>query len=493
MLFNSYIFIFVFLPITLVIWYVCRARKHTTIAQIALIAMSLWFYGYFHPAYLILLVGSCLMNYLLSFLLETGPLKGRVRVIRITGVLLNLLLLGYFKYCDFFLENVNFLFSTNYPLQRILLPLGISFFTFQQLSFLLDRCRGEAGHYRLVDYLSYITFFPQLIAGPIVLHDEFLPQIKDSSRYRFDAKDFSYGISWFVFGLAKKVLLADNLAQVVNFGFDTVYFLDSSAALVLAVTYMLELYLDFSGYCDMAIGIAKMFRIDLPENFNAPFRSSSVKEFWNRWHMTLGRFFTKYLYIPLGGNRKGKPRRFLNTMIVFTVSGLWHGANWTFVVWGILHGLGVSFSMLSSCWSRKFDAHKWYSVLCKVTTFFYVTLSFVIFRANSLSDARMFFKRLFAFRNFGKYPQLASHFVLTELYPITKILSAKSPQLLTLFQNGLFAFALILCLILCLRKTTRERLSGRALTGGLSWKLAILFVWSVISLSQVSTFLYFNF
>ncbi len=493
MLFNSYIFIFVFLPLTLCLWYFLRKKNKDTLAQLALIGMSLWFYGYFHVSYLLIIVGSCLANFLLSFLLEKGPLKGKRTVIRVAGVVLNLLVLGYFKYYDFFIENVNFLFGGNIALKRILLPLGISFFTFQQMSYILDRCRGEAPHYSFIDYLTYITFFPQLIAGPIVYHSEFIPQIKDPKKRDFDELEFAYGISWFVFGLAKKVLIADTLAKAVDFGYSKVFYLDSLGAFVVIIAFTLELFFDFSGYCDMAIGIGKMFRIELPDNFDGPYRSRSVKEFWRRWHMTLGRFFTRYLYIPLGGSRKGKLRQVVNTMIVFTVSGLWHGANWTFVVWGVLHGVGVCVSIFTKGISEKLDKHVWYRGFCQGITFLFVSLNFAIFRADSLKDAGTLFMRLFAFDNFGKYAQVAAAMEIKEFFMITKVLSMKAPQLLVVFEELVFGGFLVFSLVLSMRKTTRKRLEGRALTKGFSTKLAILFVWAVISLSQVSTFLYFNF
>ena len=383
MLFNSYIFIFLFLPLALGIWYLLNGLEKYKAAQVFLVGMSLWFYAYFNISYLVIILCSCALNYIISWLVEKKNTVLVRRTMLIVGCLLNLGVLGYFKYYDFFVENLNELLQTDFNLKNILLPLGISFFTFQQLSFVIDRCKGTAEHYELVDYLCFVTFFPQLIAGPIVLHTELVPQFQDKTRRSFDCNSFAYGVAWFVLGLAKKVLLADHLAPAVTYGFSHITGLDTLSAWLIALTYTLELYFDFSGYCDMAIGVGKMFRIELPDNFNAPFQSASVKEFWRRWHMTLGRFFTTYVYIPLGGSRKVKLRTVLNTMIVFTLSGLWHGANWTFVFWGVIHGVAVAINSLwAGCIQKVFDGdgkllrglRMLYKKLMQLGTFVFVLL-----------------------------------------------------------------------------------------------------------------------
>ncbi|MDE6127640.1 MAG: hypothetical protein K2G16_00400 [Lachnospiraceae bacterium] len=326
-------------------------------AQCFLIAMSLWFYAYFNVNYLAVILLSCAANYLFSLLLTRSKEPAFHRAVLIAGCIVNIGILGVFKYYNFFVENLNTVFRTGFTCRHILLPLGISFFTFQQLSFVIDRCKGKAPHYSLPDYLNFVTFFPQLTAGPIVLHSEIVPQFQDLTKRRFAMNDFAQGICCFVFGLSKKVLLADTLAGAVNYGFSEIAKLDTPAAVMVAVSFALELYFDFSGYCDMAIGIGRMFRIRIPDNFNAPYKSASVKEFWKRWHMTLGRFFTQYVYIPLGGSRKGTLRTIRNTMIVFLLSGLWHGADWSFVLWGFLHGVGVSVNVISGFWKDDKGAH----------------------------------------------------------------------------------------------------------------------------------------
>jgi len=486
MLFNSYIFIFLFLPLALTGWFLLNRFEKYKIAQWFLIAMSLWFYAFFNVSHLAVILGSCMFNYGLSFALEKIH---KPKAFLWTGVIGNLALLGYFKYYDFFLENINALFRTDFNLRHVLLPLGISFFTFQQLAFIIDRCKGKAPHYALVDYLSYITFFPKLSMGPIAFHGEMIPQFQDKSKRRFNGESFADGLIYFTIGLGKKVLLADTLAKAVNFGFDSISGLDSISALLVAVAYTLELYFDFSGYCDMAIGIGKMFHIEIPDNFISPYHSASVKEFWRRWHITLGRFFTTYVYIPLGGNRGGKWKTFRNTMIVFLLSGLWHGANWTFVFWGFLHGLGVSFT---NFFGRK-EHGKWKHKLYQMITFIYVCFAFVFFRSDSMAHGIEFFKRIFSFTHFGSLYVVAEKMVVPELYMVTKLLSMKAPQYLATVNLITFLTVLGISLFIITRKNTGTIVKNCNYSLGFALKMSVIFVWSVLSLSGVSTFLYFNF
>lgn len=502
MLFNSYIFIFLFLPITLIGWFFLNHIGKYKTAQAFLLAMSLWFYAYFDVGYLSVILISCLINYLFSFLLTKWGSAGAKRGMIIACCAVNLGILGYFKYYDFFLENLNAIFSADYTLKHILLPLGISFFTFQQLSFVIDRCKGKAPHYALLDYLNFVTFFPQLIAGPIVLHSELVPQFQDKKKRRFDAGNFARGIAFFVIGLGKKVLLADTLAKAVNYGFEGIAGLDSLSAAFVALAFTFELYFDFSGYCDMAVGIGKMFQIEIPDNFNSPYKSASVKEFWRRWHMTLGRFFTTYVYIPLGGNRKGRVRTVRNTMAVFLLSGLWHGANWTFVFWGFLHGVGVS---VNSLFVGKKQRGRWDDnenmgkagrigrYLARLVTFAYVCLAFVFFRSDTMADGFLFFKRLFSFEYNGSIFAVADAVSVSEIYIVTKMLSMKAPQLLGTANMAVLLIVALIGIVVLGGKTTRKIVENSSWSNGAALRIALLFVWSVLSLSGVSTFLYFNF
>ena len=390
MLFNSYIFVFIFLPLVLLGWYgLNRFGKHKT-AKIFLIGMSLWFYGYFNVYYLFIIVASILINYFISYLLTFFRTKTAGRIGLLVGIGINLALLFYFKYFDFFIENINYLFQTDFNLKHILLPLGISFFTFQQLSFIIDRCTGKAEHYSFTNYAAFVTFFPQLIAGPIVLYKELIPQFDDPEKQKFHADNFAKGISLFVLGLGKKVLLADTLALVTNFGFEQTYFLDAPSTLLVILSYTFQIYFDFSGYSDMAIGLGKMFGFTFRENFNYPYISSSMQEFWRRWHISVSTWFKEYLYIPLGGNRKGKFRTALNKLAVFFCTGLWHGASLNFIIWGLING---GFMMLESY--KLINTEKWLKPLRHIYTMLVTILAFVFFRADTLGDACRFIGHMF--------------------------------------------------------------------------------------------------
>ena len=502
MLFNSYLFIFLFLPVALIGWFFLNRIEKYKLAQAFLFVMSLWFYAYFDISYLSVILGSCFANYLFSYLLTKWESPGAKKGMMIAGCVVNLGILGYFKYFDFFLENLNVLFSADFTLKHILLPLGISFFTFQQLSFVIDRCKGKAPHYDLLDYLNFVTFFPQLIAGPIVLHSELIPQFQDRKKRRFDAGGFAQGISFFVIGMGKKVLLADTLAKAVNYGFGEIGSLDSLSAAFVALAFTFELYFDFSGYCDMAVGIGKMFRIEIPDNFNSPYKSASVKEFWRRWHMTLGRFFTTYVYIPLGGNRKGKLRTAVNTMAVFLLSGLWHGANWTFVFWGFLHGLGVSVNNLFQGRKKRIRPDESENPgravrigrhLAQAATFIYVCLAFVFFRSDTMADGFLFFQRLLSGEYNGSIWAVADAVPISEIYIVTKALSMKAPQFLSAVNMAALMTVALIGAVALSRKTTRKMVENSSWKIGAALRIAVLFVWSVLSLSGVSTFLYFNF
>lgn len=505
MLFNSYFFIFVFLPLSLAGWYLLNRLKRYKLAQGYLIGMSLWFYAWYNVSFLWVMLGSCLFNFGVSFFLSGRDTPRMRRFLLITGCVVNIGALGIFKYYNFFVENVNAVFGADFQTRNILLPLGISFFTFQQLSYLIDRCRGDAPHYGLMDYLSFVTFFPSLISGPIVLHASTVPQFQDETRRRFSAESFSRGVMQFSIGLAKKVLLADTLALAVNYGYENIAALDAPAALAAAVGYTLELYFDFSGYSDMAIGVGRMFRIEIPENFNSPYRATSVKDFWKRWHMTLSRFLQTYVYFPLGGSRKGKLRTFVNTMITFLVSGLWHGANWTFVFWGFLHGLGVAAAAIVG--NRKASGDKnaerklqdkgirnrALRLLCQLATFAYVCMAFVFFRADSIQDGFLLLSRIFSFHVDGQLVQMAAAMEPSEIYIVTKALSLIAPSLVGAAQIAAMIFMLAVSFFVLTRKNTVQIISRKEISFRFTMWLAFLFAWSVISLSGVSTFVYFSF
>ncbi|MCI8423703.1 MAG: MBOAT family protein [Lawsonibacter sp.] len=396
MVFSSPIFLFFFLP---VVYLVCRLLPGVRSRNLWLTLASLVFYSFGQPLYLLLLLASVLLNYLFGLGLMTA-LKGRGWLLAgvVTG---NLLLLGTFKYLDFLLHSLNHLLGLTLPLPGIVLPIGISFYTFQGLSYAIDVYRDpKAGTRSFPKLVLYISFFPQLIAGPIVKYHDVSAQI--------DRRDFTpeltlMGLRRFIVGLGKKLLLANTAGQVADAVFAmTAGELDLRLAWLGAVCYTLQIYFDFSGYSDMAIGLGGLFGFRFLENFNLPYTARSIKEFWRRWHISLSSWFRDYLYIPLGGNRNGTVRTWRNKLIVFFTTGLWHGANWTFVLWGLWHGL---FSALEDMNLIPKRLHQ--SVLGQVYTLLVVILGFTLFRASSLAEAWRMFRAMFTGLNFTPAHTLA--------------------------------------------------------------------------------------
>ncbi len=487
MLFNSVIFITLFLPLTLLGWYLLQKLDNALYAKLFLLGMSLWFYGYYNPRYLLILLGSLALNYLCSFLFDKCQGTLQQKLILALGLTGNIGILFYFKYFNFFIDNCNFLFHSDWQIERIALPLGISFFTFQQLSFVIDRYRKDAPHYSFVDYGCFVTFFPQLIAGPIVLHSEFVPQLQARQNRRIDGERFYDGTALFILGLGKKVLLADVLALIVNAEFGNIAYLDAPGAWLTVICYMFQLYFDFSGYCDMARGIGRMFGFELPINFDSPHMSVSVSDFWRRWHMTLSRFLTTYIYFPLGGNRKGMARQCLNLMIVFLVSGFWHGANWTFVVWSLLHGVAM---VTEKLFPKLHFRNVW---VRRLTTNIFMLVTLAVFRSDSLGQAGLLLQKMFAGGNHNMLIGACNMLQIPETYAIRKGLSMLYPQALNLFYVICVVVLLAIAVILTIGPKAEQWIEKWGRTKRGLFCLATILVWSFISLSQVSVFLYFNF
>ncbi len=393
MLFNSYTFIFAFLPVALAGFLIFVTIAPRTFAIRWLIACSLFFYGWWYPQNLWILLFLLLFNYALGVWLGRLEHGGVARAVLIAGLTVNLGMLCYYKYANFFAGTINGLTGAHLPLVVATLPLGISFFVFQKIAYLVDAYRRQVRGYSLTDYSLFVTFFPQLIAGPIVHHSEVVPQFSSQRGWRPSAEDFSVGFTQFLCGLAKKVLLADGVARYANPIFDAARdglfptFLDGWTA---ALAYTFQLYFDFSGYSDMALGLGRMFGIKLPQNFNSPYKAASIADFWRRWHMTLSRFLRDYLYIPLGGNRKGPARRGINLMVTMLLGGLWHGAGWTFVVWGGLHGLYLLIHRIWQPVRQSFglpEGTRWGPYAGRAITFFAVVVAWVFFRAANIATA----------------------------------------------------------------------------------------------------------
>ena len=480
MVFSSYIFIFAFLPLVLLGFYLLprliaapgRLRKAQ---NLLLIAASLVFYGYFNVSYLLLIAASILVNYLLALAIQNGRRQQLVKLCFVVGVLFNVLLIGYFKYYDFFIENINFLFRGSFALKHLLLPLGISFFTFQQLSFLVSVYKKEEQVEDFISYCVFVLFFPQLVAGPIVLYSEMIPQFKDESRCRFDSDNLARGIYMFCIGFFKKAVVADTLALFVDNGYAQSS-LGLAAAWAVSLCYTLQIYFDFSGYSDMAIGLGKMFNIDLPWNFLSPYQSESFTVFWRRWHITLGRALSSYIYKPLGGSRRGRARTFLNTMATFLISGLWHGAAWTFVLWGGIHGLFVAGEKLLGDRLERVP-----KALRVGLTLLLVNVLWVLFRAESFSQAGMVYSGMLSFGSL-ELGQLAA-LVLDNSFDFPTIVDIA------------YLFSLLAVLLAVVFRCRSSRLllekfrcSGRSLAF-----TVFLFCFSVLHLSRGSIFIYFNF
>jgi alginate O-acetyltransferase complex protein AlgI len=397
MLFNSHEFIFLFLPAVLVMYFTLNRSKYFIAARAWLVFASLFFYAYFNPAYLILILLSITVNFTIGRFLEREARVAWRKLTLLAGLIFNLGMLGHYKYHDFFVENLNALAGTDFVLHHLLLPLGISFFTFQQLSYIVDIYkRGKTPRYTPLTYSLFVSFFPQLIAGPIVLHHEMMPQFEDPERQKPDFLNLSAGMHLFVMGLFKKVVLADTFSTWAATGFDGAATLTFWQGWVVSIAYTFQLYFDFSGYCDMATGIGRMFNIHLPINFNSPYLSTTIKEFWTRWHMTLGRFLSHYVYYPLGGNRQGRLKTYRNLMITFFLSGLWHGAGWTFIIFGLLHGIA---SVAHRIWNLM--GRRMHHLVAGTLTFLVVNIGWVFFRARSVNDALKVLRGMFLSSDFS--------------------------------------------------------------------------------------------
>lgn len=397
MLFNSYAFILFFLPAVAILFFVFARYASARVAAAWMAAASVIFYGYWSPRYVVLLLGSILINYLFGIVLQRTVTGGRPALARVTltlAIAVNLATLGYFKYFNFFLDSLSHLGVEIGSVSRVILPIGISFFTFTQIAYLVDTYQRKVQESRFIPYLLFVTYFPHLVAGPILHHAEMMPQFARKETYRFDLHNFSMGVAIFAAGLFKKVVLADGIQPFVAPVFDAGSSMPLSAleAWGGALAYAMQLYFDFSGYSDMAVGLSKMFNVDLPLNFNSPYKARNIIEFWKRWHMTLSRFLKDYLYIPLGGNRLGSRRRYLNLASTMILGGLWHGAAWTFVAWGVLHGI---YLVINHAWQglRSGSLGKFGSgtqlgkVLGCAITFVAVVYAWVFFRATSFEIA----------------------------------------------------------------------------------------------------------
>lgn len=394
MVFSSILFLWALFPVILVIYYLplprSKAEHRLKLQNFMLVVFSLFFYAWGEPKYIFLMLFSVLINFSFGLLIEQKKQKSLLLALCVAA---NLLLLGYFKYFNFFVEIWNQLAGSTAQLsvKTVALPIGISFYTFQALSYVVDVYRGENRAQKSFLYMMlYISFFPQLIAGPIVKYHDIEQQIEDR---RVTPDDFCYGIKRFIFGLGKKVILSNTFAEVVDLAF--AYHPANLSRRLLwgtAILYMLQIYFDFSGYSDMAIGLGKMFGFSFQENFLLPYTATSIRDFWRKWHVSLSSWFREYVYIPLGGNRKGTVRTYINLIAVFFLTGIWHGAGWTFIIWGFYHGF---FNILERCFLGKWMGKGRWNILEHIYTLFVVLIGWVIFRAPTFSYALDYIRYMF--------------------------------------------------------------------------------------------------
>ncbi|MBI3223173.1 MAG: MBOAT family protein [Nitrosomonadales bacterium] len=519
MLFNSYPFIFLYLPVVLAGFFQLGRINHAYAAA-WLALSSLFFYGYWNPAYVGLLLGSIACNYVFGIWIAKAGVRHaakRKKSLLVSAIAANLLLLGYYKYANFFVGSINGAIGTHWSLGEIMLPLGISFFTFTQIAFLVDTCQGKIKEYNFVHYLLFVTYFPHLIAGPVLHHKEMMPQFMHRGSYRFNTDNFVLGVTIFVLGLSKKVVLADALAEfpgpifaAVQEGGQPMLF----EAWLGALTYSLQLYFDFSGYSDMAIGLSLMFNVRLPLNFHSPYKAANIIEFWRRWHMTLSRFLRDYLYIPLGGNRHGKTRRYLNLMATMLLGGLWHGAGWTFVIWGGLHGiyLVINHAWLAFKRSVGWGGGGWLAQRFAVLlTFLAVVVAWVFFRAPDLATASSMLYGMVGqhgvslseslVRHLGAaFPHLGDQVAMNGLAPLSKVNADRALILVILSLWIVWAWPNVQQM-LHRHNPVLEQVEPARGWLALDWRfapvhawlLAGVFVLSVSFLTRVRDFIYFQF
>jgi D-alanyl-lipoteichoic acid acyltransferase DltB (MBOAT superfamily) len=518
MLFNSYEFVLLFVPLVVAGFYLFGS-VNTRLGILWLVLSSFFFYAYWRPIYLLLLLASIAFNYLfgrlIAHLRDAGD--ARVRFALIAGVAVNVAALGYFKYANFLVETVNQGFGSSIDLAPIVLPLAISFYTFQQISFLIDTARGDIRLPGFLNYATCVAFFPHLIAGPIVLYREILPQFAAPTLLKFDHANFATGVTFFVIGLFKKVVLADTVAQYASPVFAAA---EQGMAPSLieswggALAYTLQLYFDFSGYCDMAIGLAFMFNIRLPINFNSPYKAVSIIDFWRRWHITLSRFLRDYLYIGLGGNRRGPARRYVNIFLTMLIGGIWHGAGWTFVVWGAMHGAYIVINHFWHVVRRHLGFDERHGVAGALTargiTLLAVIVGWVVFRAESLGSAWLILQGMTGANGVVVSP------VIAELIPSATILDSIGVTVndLPLFYGAPQAAWIAALMVIVLLAPNSQQLMGYVAPNdeaprrpelrppalprwspSRQWAVvaATAFIYTLTQMSNVSEFLYFQF
>lgn len=483
MQFNTYIFVLAFLPITIVGYFLCGKIQGQALQRIFLILTSLLFYGFGGIEAFMWFIFSSIFNYLTMIVLKKKV--GRKPIILWGNIFGNIALLFYFKYLNFVLVSTNTFFHTSFHCKNLILPLGISFFTFQQISYVLDSYHGKNVYQSFGDYMLYITYFPKILMGPIVKPQDLLAQFYDPANQKPNTENLALGIQKFNIGLFKKVLLADTFSKAVTWGFDNVQTASAIDLVIVMLAYTFQIYFDFSGYSDMAIGISQMLNIVLPQNFDSPYKAYSIRDFWKRWHMSLTGFLTEYIYIPLGGSKKGKLHTYLNTMIVFLISGIWHGANWTFILWGILHGALSVFDRITE--KHRNQIH---SAMQWMATFAAINVLWLLFRADNIYQWFTMLVHMVMLQNTTISNDLIAAFMQPELVFFLKLAKLEFlcdkirgfPMLLYIVG------ALVMCL--CFDNSNQKEYKNSSLSAVLS---AALFVGCLTCFGGEAVFLYNNF
>ena len=546
MLFNSYAFVFAFLPLFVAGFYtipyvtmrLCRKEETTDLemaeqvpadgkvikthqkpactnfaVELYCVILSFIFFSFFGIKVLGVLLISLLWNGIILYLLKSDTnANTKIKVsdisvstqdhnisyskskpLLIIGICGNIALLLFFKYAGFFAEIISTISGSTIT-ASILLPIAISFYTFSQISLLVDVYRGEVTELSIVDYLAYITFFPKILQGPIVRYNDMKDYFIKGAEHKWDTESFMQAVMLFVLGLSKKVIIADTLAVAVDYGYGSLQTLTPMDAILTAICYSFQIYFDFSGYCDMGRGICKMVGMDLPVNFESPYKARNIDDFWKRWHISLTAFFTRYVYIPLGGNRKGKARTYINFMIIFVLSGFWHGAGLTFIVWGTMHGLlyVVTRAISGKNKTRKLMPYPFALIL----TFIFVSLAWVFFRAETVQDAVTLISAMTRFKDYGAAalmisPDFIKCFQIDELWYIFKITpiahmvwGPKVCMWLIILISAVFAFV---------TPNTAKLTEKHKVNAAGAVALAVLLVWSIIKFANVSTYIYLGF
>ena len=503
MIFSSTTFIFVYLPIVFFTYFLLNKQRWIVAGKYWLVIASLFFYGYWSVEYLPLLVASIVFNFCMGASLSphferikkrffwSGLIRPTIsrKALLIFSIAVNLALLGYFKYANFFLDNLNLAIGSGFHIEEILLPLGISFYTFTQIAFLVDSYKGEATEYNFVNYALFVTFFPHLIAGPILHHKEMMSQFQTRWTFAIRYRYILMGLFIFSIGLFKKVIIADTFAVWADVGFAEGAAHDFFSSWVTSLSYTFQLYFDFSGYCDMAIGAALLFNIWLPINFNSPYKALSIQDFWRRWHMTLSRYLRDYLYIPLGGNRCSSTRVYFNLMATFVLGGLWHGASWMFVIWGGLHGGAL---ICHRVWNQL--GLKMPNVLAWLVTFLFINITWVFFRATSIDSAMTILLGMVDISSISSQTMNSDVIVKLSFFGVW------GDALLSMLPVGvvMHLFSLMMIAVgffVISQKNSFEMTTQGSLTWSKVWWMSFLFAVAIYATIQSTStvFLYFNF